>query len=285
MSDARPDYNISALDSALLVLESFIDTRKTGQSLSEVVQAVGLNKSRVFRILATLQQHGYVEQDPDTRDYRLGLKLLELGGVVQRRLDVVSAARPALDRLAHATGETVFLGVVDGLETLCVDKRESQQSIRLHAEVGGRSPLHVGGVPKVLLAYLVEDDPAILQRLDLVSITPATITDVTELARLLAGIRRDGYVVTQGDLDWGAASIAAPIRDHNGKVVAAVSCAGPVARFTPERVERYVALVVEAAADVSRRLGYRAHGRPTAQAVMTETDRTRTTEVVAARRE
>ncbi|MCW5852688.1 MAG: IclR family transcriptional regulator [Anaerolineae bacterium] len=257
MTATPRDYNISVLDSALRILQTFLMPGRTEQSLSDISQALSLNKSRTFRILATLEQHGFVEQDHRTRNYRLGLRLLELGGAVHRRLDLVQVARPILDELAEASGEAIFLGVPDGLEAVCVDKRESRHPIRLYGEVGRRSSLHVGGVPKVLLAYMVEEDPCVLERIALPKITPASVTDRTELAQLLASIRQDGYVVTLDDLDWGAHSVAAPVRDHTGRVVAAVSIAGPSERFTLDRVTQYVALIQRAGEELSARLGYR----------------------------
>lgn len=256
MTEAPRDYNIQALDTALQVLEVFLQPGHGALSLAEISQQLGLNKSRVFRILATLEQRGFVEQDRETHVYRLGLKLLALGAAVQRRLDLTRLARHWLDDLAAATGEAVFLGVLDGLEAVCVDSRESKHPIRLYAEVGRRTPLHVGGFPKVLLAYLVETDPTVLDRLDLTPITPATLTTPHALAVELAGIRRDGYVVASNDLDWGACSIAAPICDHTGAVVAALSVAGPVERFTPDRITAYLDHVRQAAAGISAQLGY-----------------------------
>ncbi len=256
MSDHGRDYNISVLDSALQVLETFLGQGRGEQNLTEISQRLGLNKSRTFRILATLERHGFVEHDPATKTYRLGLRLLELGSAVQRRLSIIPAARPVMDELALATGEAVFLGIVDGDQCLVIDKRESQHPIRLYGEVGRRSPLHVGGVPKTLLAYLVEEQPDLLERLPLPQITPATVTDRDRLRAILAQIRADGYVVTLDDLDQGAHSVAAPIRDHSSRVVAGLSVAGPSDRFTADRVERYTLLVRRAAADISQRLGF-----------------------------
>lgn len=256
MPNATRDYNISALHSALQVLESFLQTNTAEQSLTEISQRLGLNKSRVFRILATLEQHGFVEQSETSRGYRLGLRLLAYGNAVQHKLSVVTAASPIMDDLAQVTGETVFLGVPDGFECIVVDKRESKHPIRLFGEVGRRAPLHVGGVPKMLLAYMAEEDPSLLHRLPLSKITSATVTDVKALAARLTDIRTDGYVVTSDDLDWGAHSIAAPIRNHAGRVVAALSVAGPSERFTPERIEKYISLVRYATDQISRRLGY-----------------------------
>lgn len=251
------DYNISVLEYAIDILESFLDDEDDTHTLQAITNRVGVNKSRAFRILSTLQQRGWVEQSDGPNGYRLGLRLLELGEAVRRRLDLVQLAAPALDDLARQTGETIFLGVADGLEAVCVDKREGSYPIRLYAEVGRRAPLYTGGVPKVLLAYLVQEDGTLLDQLQFTEVTAATITDRAALREQLARIRAVGYVVTRDDLDWGACSIAAPIRDYTRRVVASISVAGPNERFTPDRMEYFVPLVRHAADRISAALGYR----------------------------
>lgn len=254
-SPADRDYSISVLDCAAQILVSFLEPQAAEQSLHTVATRLDLNKSRAFRILATLERHGLVEHDQQSQHYRLGLKLLALGEGVRRNLNLLDAARPVLDRLARQTGETIYLGVVDGLEVVCVDKRESSYPIRLYAEVGRRAPLHAGGVPKVLLAYLHEHDPAILDRLPPAD-DIAAVVDLDALGEQLVGIRADGYAVVHDDLDWGSCSIAAPIRDHQGEVIAALSVAGPGERFTLDRRTHFVSLVREAGEQISAALGH-----------------------------
>jgi IclR family KDG regulon transcriptional repressor len=257
MAEAARDYTIQALHHALNVLETFLDPDKGVQGISEIGDALDLNKSRVFRILNTLEQHHFVQRDPETRQYRLGVALMAFGETARRRLEVIQVATPVLDALAERSGETVHLGVLDGDESVCVARRVSAHSVRLYAEVGRRAPLHVGGVPKVLLAYLPsEERERILRGGALSPITDQTITDPDALEGALAQIRRDGYNVSVGDLDPEVHSIAAPIRDHAGQVVAAVSVAGPSHRFPPAKVEETIQLVCQAAAEISHLLGH-----------------------------
>jgi IclR family KDG regulon transcriptional repressor len=257
MNDSGRDYTIQSLHHALLVLESFLETEKDVQGISRIGHELGLNKSRVFRILNTLERQGFVEQDSETKQYRLGLRFLAFGDAVQRRLEIVQVAAPFLDELAEKTGETIHLGVLGGHEAICVAKRESAQSVRLYAEIGRRSPLHVGGVPKVLLAYMAPEERVRLMRLaPLPRITDWTITDPDCLESVLAQIRRDGYHVAVGDLDDDVHSIAAPIRNYTGHVVAAVSIAGPSHRFPPDKTQDCIHLVCAAATEISKKLGY-----------------------------
>ena len=264
MAEPARDYTIQALHHALTVLETFLEPDRMVQGISEISDALDLNKSRVFRILNTLEQHHFVQRDPETKQYRLGLALMAFGETARQRLEVVQVAAPVLDALAEQSGETVHLGILDGDESVCVARRVSAHTVRLYAEVGRRAPLHVGGVPKVLLAYLPAAERAqILRSGTLAPITDQTTVDPDELEETLAQIRRDGYNVAVGDLDPEVHSIAAPIHDHAGRVVAAVSVAGPSHRFPPAKVESTIRLVCRSAAEISRLLGYRtAVGEP-----------------------
>ena len=251
------NYTIQSVHHTLQVLETFLDVDGAAQRITEIGERLGMNKSRVFRILNTLEQHGFIDQDPNTRQYRLGLRLMSLGEAVRRQLGIVQMADPVLDELAGQSGETVNLVVVDGREAVCVAERESKHSVRLYGEVGRRAPLHVGGAPKVLLAYMPPEERArIIGGRALPRVTESTVTDAGQLEEILAQIRRDGYTVTVGDLDHGAHSIAAPVRDHTGCVVAALSVAGPSHRFSPEKIQCFIQLVCRAAARISSCLGY-----------------------------
>ncbi len=256
MAEGR-DYSISVLDCALRALEELLVADGQGLGLSAIAARLGLNKSRAFRILATLEQQGFVIQDTETKNYRLGLKLLQFGEAVRQSLRLPEVAAPLLDQLAAATGETVFLGVIDGSEAVCIAKRESKHPVRLYAEIGRRAPLHAGGVPRVLLAYRVLEQPQLLDNLPLTPITSATQTDRARLAEELAQIRAQGFGVAINDLDMGVTSVAAPIRNHQSRVVAAVSVAGPNDRLPADQLPALAALVRTTAAQISQGLGAR----------------------------
>jgi IclR family transcriptional regulator, KDG regulon repressor len=260
-SKAR-DYNIAVLESALKTLDHFLACDLDGSNLSEISKQLGITISRTFRILSTLESRDYVRQDPATRRYRLGVRLIELGERARKEFRLVEVAAPILTQLAEQTGETVFLGVLDGQEMICIDRRESIHSIRLNAEIGQRIPLHTGGVAKTLFAYQA---PAFIEeylRRPLARATDLTITHPQRMREALEEIRRRGVCVTRGDLEVGACSVAAPIRDHRGNVVAAISAAGPEDRFGPEDEPRLVNTVQKAAGEISRRLGYAATPQP-----------------------
>lgn len=237
------------------MLDAFLDDRDS-MSLADLSRELSLNKSRVFRIMSTLQRRGFVERDASSREYLLGLRFIEFGEAARRRLGLIEVAGPVLTELADATGESVFLGVRDGLDAVCVAMRESKHPVRLTAEVGRRVPLHVGGVPKVLLAFLPPpEQETVLKRLRLNPITPKTITTHAGLRRVLAAIRRQGYVITADDLDLGATSVAVPILDGSGKLIAGISVAGPSERFTPSVMQQTLPLTLAGAQRIAIRMG------------------------------
>lgn len=228
----------------------------TPLTLAEITRTTNLSKNKVFRILYTLEKHHYVNKD-EHGAYRLGLRFLDFGQQVKEQMNLLEASQPVMDWLVDQTNETIFLGVVEGTVALCVDARESSQSIRLFARVGRRAPLYAGGVPKLLLAFMPEERrDVLLDKIELKPITPHTITDRQVLMAELDRIRSQGYVVAADDLDEGAHSVAVPIRDHTGAVVAAISVAGPSHRFTSERIEQFLSLVQAGATRISRALGY-----------------------------
>ena len=251
-----PDYTIGVVEDAILVLDTFMNG-KDRLTLAQITKESGLGKNKVFRILNTLEKHRLISRDEE-RNYILGLRFLEYGQRVQNQMDLLKASQSVMDWLVEETAETIFLSVIDGPQVLVVDVRESPRSVRLSGKKGGRGPLYVGGTPKVLLAFLPEEERRTrLATIELKPITPYTITDLSVLEKLLSQIRQQGYIVTKDDLDVGAHSVAAPIHDYRGQVIAALSIAGPSHRFTDECVETYIKLILEGTAQISSALGYK----------------------------
>lgn len=249
------DYTVAVLEDAIRILK-VLQGQRESMTLAEITAASGFVKNKVFRILYTLEKHHLVERDEEGR-YRLGLGVLELAQHVRSQTSLIAACQATLDWLVSETGESIFVGVISGREALCVDARESPQSIRLFAQVGRRAPLHSGGVPKVLFAHLPDSQRrALIEHFQREPGIPGMSIDPDQLEQTLARIRQQGYAVVVDELDQGAHSIAAPIRDAQGRVVAAISIAGPSHRFTPECVQRYIQLVQQAAQEISHALGY-----------------------------
>ncbi len=223
--------------------------------VSELARRLGLTKNQVFRVLKTLDAFGYVHQ-ADDRGYRLGLKFFELGQQVLARNDLLQVAPPLMDELRDATGETVHLLVRDGLEAVCVARRESRALIRMSAAVGRRFLLHAGACPKAILAFQPDEViAAFLDRGELPAYTAHTITDRDALLAHLREIRAQGYATSDEDIDIHAFSIAVPLFDRDNRVDAAMSVAGPVQRFDPAARRRVLERLAAACDHVSALLG------------------------------
>lgn len=218
-------------------------------------EQLDLPKSSVARYLSVLAELGFVRQSPGETRYTLGPTLYVLGRAVPLDALVRDAARPHLVALTDAMGETSVLAVVSGDEAVCVEKIESPHAMRLTARVGERVPLHCGGTPRCLLAFLPEAERAAYLAHPLTARSPGTITDRDTLRAAAVETRQRGYIVTHGELDAGMVSIAAPIWDGTGegreRVVAAISVAGPDTRLTAARIPAAIRAVRAAAAAIS----------------------------------
>lgn len=228
-------------------------------SITALADKVGLSKSTVHRLLTALQNKGFIKQNPENHRYSLGLALLHLGQLVADRLDLKNIARPIMDRLQKETGETVNLNIVQEGRRVCIERVESQHDVRHFVEIGKSVALYAGASGKVIMAFMdPEEVEAIIESTGLQAHTPNTITDPDAFREELERIRRRGYATSVCERVEGAASISAPVRDRYGKVIASLTVSGPAFRFTPERFTTFADLLVAAAAELSRSLGYRA---------------------------
>jgi DNA-binding IclR family transcriptional regulator len=244
-----------ATDRVIDILELAAESRE-GLALKEVSRRVETPKSSLLPLLRTLTARGYLEQG-QAGEYRLGARAMELAARTGGRLDLVEAARPALEDLMRRTGETVFLAALtgDGTGIVYVDKVESEQIIRYSSGVGDRRPLHATAGGKALLAFLPPARrAAVLESLELVRYTERTLDTLPALRASLEEVRRAGACVNVEEIVRGACGIAAPIFDHRNAVRAACAIGGPTDRVRP-RVRELVAAVKATAQAISRRLG------------------------------
>jgi DNA-binding IclR family transcriptional regulator len=252
MSESSSSAGVQSVDRALSVLSILARTGEAG--VSDIARELGVHKSTVFRLVATLEAHDMVEQHAERGKYRLGVGVLRLAGATSARLDVVQEARPVARELAAGSGETVNLAILAETSALYVDQVAGSSSLQPHNWVGQHIPLHATSNGKVLLSELSEADCA--QRLP--RLTPYTASTITSRARLraeLAQTRERGYAVAIDELEMGLTAVAAPVRDAHGEVVASLSVSGPTFRIEAQRIEELLPLVMSAAATVSSRLG------------------------------
>ncbi len=247
-----PTYVIEAVERALDVLEAFVGSERL--TLVEISQRVGLNKSRVFRILHTLATRGYIERSLEGAYYSLGVKLCERAAAV--RLNVKQVALPYLQRLNQRFNETMNLGVLGDGEVLYIEIIESAHSFRVATTIGKRSPVHSSSLGKAMLAYLDEGSlSALIPPKLLVKRSGRTITDPRQLRKELEKVARRGYAVDDGEDVEGAACIGAPIFDATNKPIAAISVSGPAQRITSRRDEIARALT-QACEEISMHFGW-----------------------------
>lgn len=250
-------YTIEALARGLEVLALFTAARPA-LSFNEIAEALGLSKSTAFRILATLEQLGYLEHDPAARRYRPGLKVFQLGFAALAGLEIQQVARPQLERLAQQLDETASMAVLEGLDIIYIDRIRNRAIVGVVLGVGSRLPAHTASLGKVLLAELAEPELlARLSRATLAPLTEHTIADRATLLAELAEIRRRGYALSDQELAVGLRGVAAPIRDNARRAVAAINVSGPTSTISRERLEHEIApAVVAAATHISQALGY-----------------------------
>ncbi|HNS39364.1 MAG TPA: IclR family transcriptional regulator [Promineifilum sp.] len=245
-----------AVQRAITLLKAFDDERPTW-GLSELARWAGLNKTTAYRLLTALEREGMIDRAPDGERYVLGPEIVALGGRALRANNLRAVARPELERLAMETRETASLEILSSGEMLVIDEIAGGYLMGGVPNLGGRWPLHASSTGMLTLAYLPEETVAALLPQTLPSVTPATITSRAELRAELDRIRARGYSIGDETLEVGLVAIAAPIRDHDGHVLAALSIAGPKLRVTAECVPLVGEQVRAAAGRVSGRLGYR----------------------------
>lgn len=242
------------LDRGLSILEFFVKAREA--PASSVVDALGLSRSAIYRLLNTLQERGYLETNPSSGKLRLGMGAAELGMAALAGIEVVRLAPPYLHRLVEATLETAFLAVMNGNAMVYVYKEEGPQAVKMSSELGSRRPLYCTALGKAYLSALPDEARrSLIGELDLKRYTANTITDAAALETEIASTKERGYTVDRVEVEEGVACVGAPVRVHTGLPVAAISVAGPAERVLVQE-NRIGPLVAETASAISRRLGY-----------------------------
>lgn len=240
---------------ALGILDAFT-FEKSQLSMAQICEIVKLPRPTVTRLLTTLIDEGFVVRNAN-RKYSLGVKLCRLGAIAQRSRELKEVALPVLREMRDRLGETAYIDVVEGVERHCILSVEGNQAIRIIVPVGQRSPMHAGADGKVLLAYQPEEVIQELIRNNyLTAKTEHTITDLQQLKLELQKIREQGFAVSHGEWVKGSVAISAPIVDESGLVVAGLSISVPDYRTTEQVIATYIRAVCDAAAQISKALGY-----------------------------
>jgi IclR family KDG regulon transcriptional repressor len=236
---------VRSVERALDILLCFTDKKEL--SLTELSSRVGLNKSTVFRLLASIERKGFLVRNPENDKYRLGFRLWELSAHLSRVDDPAIMLLPEMERLRDVLDETVSLYVRNGKERVRIQAVESKQTIRRVAPVGARLPLSVGASSKILVAYA---DPETQKMILNDSEWPASIDKEYFMLQLLH-IQQTGYATSTEEREAGTAAISSPIKNQEGKLIAALSVSGPSGRLTIEKMKEYSTVVI----DFANRMG------------------------------
>ncbi len=238
------------------ILDCFtIDRPEIG--VREVARMTGLTTSTTGRLMTAMKDRGMLSQNPNSRGYTLGMRLLTWTGVYLTSMDIRTVAQPFMAELQQSTQETISLYVLDGFDRVCVERLESPQNVRIIARLGRRLPLYAGSAGKVMMAYLPEEKvKEIIEASCLAPFTARTITDPSVLMQELEKIRQRGYAVSHGEWIQDASGIAAPVFGPSKDVIGALTISGPTQRFTRDTIEKYAREVVASAHEISKQMGY-----------------------------
>ncbi len=256
-SSLTSTYYVESLARGLSVLSSFSQERPV-LSLTDISQHLQLNKTTTFRLLSTLESLGYLQRDPQTKLYRPALEVLRLGFVVLNSLEVRQMAAPYLRQLVDEVKETVNLAVLDDHEVIYIDRVGSKHMVDVYRPIGSRLPAYCTATGKALLAFLPPEQVAeVLAAITWVSYTKNTIVTPEALKENLALVRERGFSDNNGEMVLELRSVAAPIRQIDGHVLAAINILGPSHRVSYEKlIGELGPKVVETAGQISEALGY-----------------------------
>jgi len=261
MKKPKSDYSIQTVANALRVLEEFRGEPEIG--VAELARRLGLHKNNVFRLLATLEEAGYIEQDSATERYRLGLAALDLGQSFLRSRPLLDRVRPFLEELAASTGETAHIGMLQSFDVVHMAGRTRERLILAPLRVGTRLPVHCTALGKVLIGCCQQGQREAYRTLAssgaLVEHTPQTITDPDKFFEHIRTVAGQGFATDLDECEIGLSCAAAPVYDAEGRVIAALSVSAPTDRVPEgDLLRKVLPQVISATERLSRELGYRA---------------------------
>jgi DNA-binding IclR family transcriptional regulator len=247
---------VNALERGISILEILARSEQP-LGVTEIGAQIGVDKSSVHRLLATMTAHGFTEQDRDTRRYRLGTKIVELGHLATAKVRLVDEARPFVRELALRAGHSAHLAVMRDYRVVYLDEAVPHSGLRVDVPVGGLAPAYCTALGKALLSPLDDRDLSqFVAAVGLAPYTPNTIVNHDGLYQTLAEVRQRGYALDDEEFHEGVLCIAAPVRDHTATVVAALGISGPKQQVAAAGVDGLAATVVAIAGRLSRRLGF-----------------------------
>lgn len=248
---------VQSVDRTLSILEVLSDY-EAGLGITDLSEKVGLHKSTVHRLLATLIHKGYVRQNDETNRYELTLKLFELGNKKIEKMNIVTIAKPFIQELMEQTNEVIHLVIGEGAEIIYVAKVEPQKTIRMYSSIGKRIPMYCTSVGKSMMAYMNEEEVEKIWNISPIKkLTENTIVNLEDFKEHLKVVREKRYAIDEQENEIGIRCIGASILDYKGNVCGAISISGSTISFTEDKIEEFSKLLIEYAGKISRELGYR----------------------------
>lgn len=255
--DDKSKGYIRSVERALDVLLAF-NRNEPQLSFPQICKKVGLPKTTTYRLLITLQKKGFIEQDVTTGKFHPGIQIISINSILLESLEIRTKAYGAMNKLRNDCGETIHLYVKRGNQRMLLEQVEGSFAIKRYAHLGETLPLYCAASGKVLLAYQDDEEiERILKEERIEKYTENTETNLEKIREVIKLIRKQGYCISISEREIGAASVAAPIFDYTGKIVAALAISGIESRFTPERVQQFIDMVIISAGKVSNNLGYK----------------------------
>ncbi|WP_144554417.1 IclR family transcriptional regulator [Bacillus sp. X1(2014)] len=249
--------NVQSLERALTILNK-LSEYPDGIQITRLAEQVGLTKGTLHRLLSTLSNMNYVVKDEETDKYKLGLQVLFLSRNLLNQSNIVTIAKPFLEKLVQEVNETVHLCIEDRGEVIYIDKIESNQTIRMYSRIGSRAPMYRTAVGKILLSDMNPDKfEDIVSNITFIPKTPTTITSKEELIKEIETVKVQGYALDNAENEEVLRCIASPIYDHKGKIVASFSISGPNNRVTMDLINNtLIDKMKHYSIAISRNLGY-----------------------------
>lgn len=249
---------MQSVDRAISILQ--VLARHGAAGVTEIAGELGVHKSTVFRLLATLDARGLVEQNAERGRYQLGYGVVQLAAGATKRSDVSLLSLPVCQELAETVGETVDVAIHDGRRVISVDQVIGSAAVTTINWVGQRTPMHATSAGQVFLAHMPPEHLDAVLAEGLERYTPRTVVDPIVLEQQLGLVRDRGFACTMEEYEIGLAAIAAPIRSIDGSVIAAVTVSGPAFRVDEDRIPELAPRVLAAADEISQRNGHPKRG-------------------------
>lgn len=245
---------LSTLKKSLDILLLFSEDCPT-LDVPTITKSLDIPPSTVYRYIDTLKDEGLIEEDTKPGRYRLGVKVLELAQIAKQQMDIIAMAYPVMEWLSDQTEETIVLATLREQRVTGIEKIDGRHNLRVSYERGRSQYLHAGASAKVIMAYLTDKErESIIKEVGLPELTENTITDPNRLEAELKKIRKNGFALSDGEVDPGVRAIAAPIFDGHNKVMASISIGGPIDRIKGKEKKRAIELIIKAGEKITRKV-------------------------------